>query len=113
MHQVETIKDAAGLLSALVMQPITANQISHFRNRGGNALGIFESIAPLILMSLAFMWSDIADDQRAISATQRIKEEAIAAAKAMGLAFRYIYQNYASLDQDVFAGYGQINKRSD
>lgn len=43
VHEVEIIKDAAGLLPALVMQPITEPMISHFSKRGGNALGIGES----------------------------------------------------------------------
>ena len=30
-------------------------------------------------------------------------------AKSMGLEFRYIYQNYASHDQNVFDGYGVEN----
>lgn len=111
VHEIETIKDAAGLLPALVMQPITEPMISHFSKRGGNALGIAESDGPLILLNLAVMWSSVADDDRVIAATTRVRDGAAALAKSMGLDYKYIYQNYASLDQDVFAGYGEANKR--
>ena len=47
VHEVEGIKDAQGLLPALVMQPITKPIISHFSKNGGNALGISESDGPL------------------------------------------------------------------
>lgn len=47
-EEVEGIKDAKGILPALVMQPITKDMISHFPKRGGNALGIVESDGPLI-----------------------------------------------------------------
>lgn len=92
------------------MQPITASQITHFKKRGGNALGIVEADAPLILLQLAFMWSDEGDDERVLAVTQRIRDGAVEIAEGMGLGFRYVYQNYASLDQDVFAGYGEDNK---
>ena len=111
VHEIETIKDAAGLLPALVMQPITEPMISHFSKRGGNALGIAESDGPLILLNLAIMWSSVADDERVIAASVRIRDGAVALAKSMGLDHRFIYQNYASLDQDVFAGYGEANKQ--
>ncbi|KAG6988964.1 hypothetical protein G7Y79_00067g095790 [Physcia stellaris] len=111
VHEIETIKDAAGLLPALVMQPITEPMISHFSKRGGNALGIAESDGPLILLNIAIMWSSVVDDERVIAASKRITDGAIALAKSMGLDHRFIYQNYASLDQDVFAGYGEANKQ--
>lgn len=51
VNQVEGIKDAKGILPALVMQPITRDMISHFSKNGGNALGIAESDGPLICKS--------------------------------------------------------------
>ena len=111
VQEVETIKDASGLLPAVVFQPITSSQITHFRKRGGNALGISDADAPLILMNLAFMWSNDGDDDRVLAATQRIRDGAVDVAEGMGLGYRYVYQNYASLDQDVFAGYGEDNKQ--
>ena len=62
-------------------------------------------------MNLAFMWSDIADDDRIIAATERIVKNATTTAEQMGLNHKYIYQNYASLNQSVFAGYGAANQQ--
>ncbi|KAL8784304.1 MAG: hypothetical protein Q9213_004062 [Squamulea squamosa] len=111
VNQVETIADAAGILPALVMQPITLPIIRLFRKNGGNALGIAEEDGPLILMNLAVMWSDTADDERIIAAADRVIEQSHEIARKMNLDHRYIYQNYASLKQDVFAGYGGENQR--
>lgn len=107
--EVLPISDAAGLLPALVMQPITKPMVSHFSQAGGNALGISPSDAPLILMNVAIMWSSPSDDARIIAAATRIVDRSVAVAKAMGLDHRYIYQNYANLNQKVFAGYGETN----
>ena len=52
VQEVDRIKDAKGLLPALVMQPITKPMISHFSKKGGNALGIHEEDGPLICKSL-------------------------------------------------------------
>ena len=110
-HEVEPIKDAPGLLPAVIFQPITASQISHFSKRGGNSLGISDADAPLILLNLAFMWSETGDDERVLAVTQRIRDGAVTIAESMGLGFGYVYQNYASLDQDVFEGYGEDNQK--
>ena len=48
IKEVNSIKDAEGILPALVLQPITTDVISHFSKNGGNALGIAESDGPLI-----------------------------------------------------------------
>lgn len=37
------------------------------------------------------------------------QEKAIAWAKERGMHDRYLYQNYADISQDVFAGYGEEN----
>lgn len=110
-QEVEPIKDAADILPALVMQPITLPMIRLFRKNGGNALGIAEADGPLILMNLAILWSSKADDDRIIAAAARVISRSQQVAGEMGLGYRYIYQNYASLSQDVFRGYGEPNRR--
>ncbi len=46
--EMEGVLNAAGILPALVMQPITKAVISHMSKNGGNALGIEEADGPLI-----------------------------------------------------------------
>ena len=60
-------------------------------------------------MSLAYSWSSKSDDPRIYASTKRIIDRAIATAKELHLDHKYIYQNYASRGQDVFAGYGKAN----
>ncbi|MCJ1467759.1 hypothetical protein MMC07_006384 [Pseudocyphellaria aurata] len=103
------VEDVAGILSSLVLQPITKPVISYFSKNGGNAMGIVESDGPLILMSAPFMWASAADDTRVYATSNRIIDQSIAAAKELHLDYKFIYQNYASRRQDVFAGYGQKN----
>ena len=49
IYQEETnaVKDAAGLVSSIVFQPIGTNMASHFSRNGGNALGISLANGPL------------------------------------------------------------------
>ncbi|KAL8992317.1 MAG: hypothetical protein Q9169_007195, partial [Polycauliona sp. 2 TL-2023] len=111
VSEMDPVNDAADFLPALVMQPITLPMIRLFRKNGGNTLGIEEGDGPLTLMNLAIMWSDRADDERILSAAARVISRAKDVAREMGLGNKYVYQNYASLDQDVFAGYGEENRR--
>lgn len=57
------------------------------------------------------MWSSAADDERIAAAANQVIDSAVTTADSMDMDFKYIYQNYASLNQDVFAGYGQENKQ--
>lgn len=62
-------------------------------------------------MNLAILWSDRSDDDRIIAVAGRVIDKANSLAKDMSLDHKYIYQNYASLNQDVFAGYGVENQQ--
>lgn len=119
----------SGILAPMTFQPITKGMASHFTDNGGNVLGIEESDCPLtrklwshfnrpdssntfvLVMNLAFMWSDAADDATIHAATTAIIRESVAASKEAGLDHPFVYQNYASADQNVFAGYGTANWR--
>ncbi|KAJ5525113.1 hypothetical protein N7494_011763 [Penicillium frequentans] len=108
MEEIEPLKTVAGIVPSLVFQPITTDMISHFSKNGGNALGLDDQ-GPLNLVQIDISWSDIADDNRILTAAQKILDGCQAAASAVGLLNKYVYQNYASAGQDVFSGYGQEN----
>ena len=57
------------------------------------------------------MWSSPLDDDRIIAAGNRVVNSSVALAKSMNADYKYIYQNYASQNQDVFAGYGAANQQ--
>ena len=57
------------------------------------------------------MWSSPLDDDRIIAAGNRVINSSVALAESMKADYKYIYQNYASQNQDVFAGYGAANKQ--
>jgi hypothetical protein len=40
MEETNLVKDAAGIVSSCVFQPITTDMTSHFTKNGGNALGL-------------------------------------------------------------------------
>jgi hypothetical protein len=60
-------------------------------------------------MNLNFGWNLAKDDARVEAAATRLCDRAVALAKEMKLDDPFIYMNYASLDQPVYAGYGQKN----
>ena len=62
-------------------------------------------------MNLAIMWSSPPDDDRIIAAGNRVVDSSVDLAKTMNADYKYIYQNYASPNQDVFASYGAANKQ--
>ena len=111
VSEIDPIKDAKDILPALVMQPITLDMITKFDKNGGNALGIVPEDGPLILMNLAILWTSKGDDDRIIKARDAIVQRSIDAAKERGKDFPYIYQNYASLGQNVFDSYGKDNQK--
>ncbi|KAJ5537046.1 hypothetical protein N7513_010232 [Penicillium frequentans] len=108
MDEIEPLKTVVGIVPSLVFQPISTDMISHFSKNGGNALGLDDQ-GPLNLVQIDISWSDIADDNRILTAAQKILDGCQAAASAVGLLNKYVYQNYASARQDVFSGYGQEN----
>ena len=56
------------------------------------------------------MWSSPSDDARIFAATNRMVDRSIAAAKGLNLDYKFLYQNYASARQDIFASYGKVNQ---
>lgn len=63
------------------------------------------------MVDLAISWSSPTDDARIMAAASSFIDRSIAAAKALGLDYKFIYQNYAAKSQDVFAGYGEANRQ--
>ena len=57
------------------------------------------------------MWSSNTDDDRIVAAANNVVSSAHTIAQGMNLDYKYIYQNYASLNQSVFAGYGAQNQQ--
>lgn len=97
-----------GLVPALTLQPITTAMIHNFGRNGGNCLGISTSNtpAPLLIAHVSFRWSLATDDAAVLDTRDRIITRVTQLGRDMGMGNRYIYQNYASKEQGVFAGYG-------
>ncbi|KAL8685431.1 MAG: hypothetical protein Q9218_007764 [Villophora microphyllina] len=111
MEELSPLTNLNGSLPALIFQPISKSTIAQMSKNGGNALGLADTEGPLMLVNLAVMWSEPADDDNIYAATSRVIERSASAAKKLGVYNRYIYQNYAAKGQDVFAGYGTNNRR--
>ncbi|GJN85264.1 hypothetical protein PLIIFM63780_008828 [Purpureocillium lilacinum] len=108
MDEVNKVKDAPGLVPSAVYQPITTSMTSQFTKNGGNPLGLAGQ-GPLNVVNIAISWSNAADDARILAAGQNMVDRAVAAAKARGLDHPFLYQNYASQQQNVFPSYGSDN----
>ena len=111
LEEMEAIKDVEGVLPALIYQPITTDVISRFAKNGGNCLGIEESEGPLLNINIAIMWKNAADDGLIEGAAKRVIDRSMEKAEEIGMAHRYLYQNYADISQDVFGGYGEENRQ--
>lgn len=61
-------------------------------------------------MNMNFGWSLASDDAAIERATSNLINRSVALAKSMKLDDPFIYMNYASLNEDVYAGYGAQNK---
>ncbi|KAI9641273.1 hypothetical protein NHQ30_010074 [Ciborinia camelliae] len=62
-------------------------------------------------MNLNWGWENEEDDERVFEALNKFVERIVDVAKTMELDNRFIYMNYASKEQDVFAGYGEANEK--
>lgn len=109
-EEVNPILSIPGLIPAFAFQPISLNIIEKMSQNGGNALGLSADDGPLMIMNLNFGWSNAVDDDAVYQATSTFIARAVELAKSMDLHHRFIYMNYATLDQDVFGGYGAENR---
>jgi hypothetical protein len=71
--------------------------------------GFFAALT-VAVMNMNWGWSNAEDDARVIGALDKFVSRAVDLATSMNLQNRFIYMNYASLTQDVFAGYGPENE---
>lgn len=60
-------------------------------------------------MDIDFQWSSRNDDAEVLRTQDFIIAQTIRMARERGLLHRFLYQNYAYISQDVFAGYGAEN----
>ena len=65
-------------------------------------------ISPVLELSIS--WSSPSSDALILAAGASFISRCTAAAKARGLDYKFIYQNYAAEGQRVFDGYGETNK---
>ncbi|KAG0645342.1 FAD-dependent monooxygenase CTB5 [Hyphodiscus hymeniophilus] len=112
LWETETVKimNVTGVLPVLVFQPISLAMISHMSKNGGNALGITAANGPLVLINVSSKWTYTSDDALIQAWAKSVIDKTVSLGKARGVWNRYIYQNYAGQPQDVFAGYGPVNK---
>lgn len=108
--EVTRVMNVTGVLPVLVFQPISLAMISHMSKNGGNALGITAADGPLVLINVSSKWTNPSDDALIASWAQSVIDRTVALGKERGVWNRYIYQNYAGQPQDVFKGYGPVNK---
>jgi hypothetical protein len=61
------------------------------------------------VINIVVSWSNETDDARILTAARNMANRSNTTAYAQGLGNRFIYQNYAALEQPVFEGYGEKN----
>ncbi|KAK2811602.1 hypothetical protein FQN50_001944 [Emmonsiellopsis sp. PD_5] len=108
-EEVTALKDIEGFAPNFITQPLSVPMMSHMSRNGGNPLGLDPANGPLAILQTATMWNNAKDDATIAAYSNRVLSRITAEAKSRGLDSDYIYLNYASKYQDVFAGYGQAN----
>jgi hypothetical protein len=105
--------DAPGLVSACVFQPLPTHLAQLMAKNGANPLGLIDELqgGPLNLINIAVAWSNAADDARIFGGVRAMIGRMRETAQARGLGSKYLYQNYAAKEQDVFGSYGAANKQ--
>lgn len=76
----------------------------------GNSMGLEPSEGPLVMTLLSITWDSASDDAAVMSDAKALMEQIEAAARASGVYHAFKYLNYAYARQDVFDGYGRVNK---
>jgi FAD/FMN-containing dehydrogenase len=112
IEESEPIKHLDGILPALIFQAMTTDMIARFSKNGGNCFGIEEDEGPFFVINFAVWWNKADDDETILATAKRIIDRSTEKAKEIGAFHRYLYQNYADISQDVFAGYGEENLKS-
>lgn len=104
-EELESVKHIEGIVPVVVMQPLHQAVIQRSAERGGAGYKI-ESDVPLTIFSTANAWIRATDDDAMHAFDARVMDKVRAMAEKRGMLHPFIYQNYASANQDVFASYG-------
>lgn len=110
-EELESVKDAAGLMCSYTLQPYPVSQLEKTRAAGGNVLGLDPSNGPLVNVLLLTYWTDKGDDERVIAFMKRALKRIEQNAGTRGQLLPYIYWNYAFSHQDALQSYGEENVR--
>lgn len=105
------VDEIRSLVPAYIQHPITTPQLRYMRNRGGNALGLNPDGPALQIHQFAIAWADEHDDEKMYRFIETFFDRLKEKAEEMGIMHRFLYMNYASMFQDVIAGYGEENKK--
>ncbi|KAF7900223.1 uncharacterized protein EAF01_007525 [Botrytis porri] len=110
VEEANGVVDVPGIMPFVAFQPLSLSIIGHMQKRGGNILGLETEGGPLSIMNLNWGWENEEDDEKVFTVLDRFVERAVDLAKEWGLDDRFIYMNYASKEQNVFGGYGEVNE---
>ncbi|KAE9373188.1 FAD-binding domain-containing protein [Stipitochalara longipes BDJ] len=111
IDEATPLLNLTGFAPAFAFQPLSLNIIEQMSKNGGNALGLSVDEGPLTIMNLNWGWALASDDSAVYAAVDRFVSRSVSLAKQRGLDNRFIYINYASQEEEVFAGYGTNNER--
>ncbi|RFU30534.1 hypothetical protein B7463_g5842, partial [Scytalidium lignicola] len=111
LSEVDPWTHIPGLMMSSNIQLVTKHEISLFSKNGSNSFGIDPEDGPLFFFSVTIAYKDASYDEAMKHVSRNVLSRAIALGKEMGLHHRFIYQNYAAHDRDVFSGYGNENRK--
>ncbi|BCR83307.1 uncharacterized protein ACHE_10709S [Aspergillus chevalieri] len=108
IEELQSVKKTPGFLPNLVIQPLYEASIRISKERGGSAAGL-DADGPLTVVLLTTLWNNASDDDAMNTFVNNWVEKSTAATKDAGKHHPWMYINYASKEQDPYAGYGEGN----
>jgi hypothetical protein len=104
---VSPVASTSGLKWSLSYQSLPFDVYSKATATGGNALGLENETADLIIVLLTATWNKASSDAAINKAAQDLFSKAQAQAQTMGVASNFTYLNYAAQFQDPITDYGR------
>lgn len=112
IKQWQELKDTSIIGVGLDFQILSKQALGLTSKRGGNALGLSANDGPLLIIHLQLIWTanvTAAESSEYAKMGENIMADVEGWGQDRGVASRYIYQNYAGPNQDVYGGYGAEN----
>jgi hypothetical protein len=114
IHRWDVILNSTAAIPGLAawgftFEPLPTVFTAHYKDNGGNSLGVSDEDGNMMVLLLSPMWNNTASDALVVKRAEKLLKADDQAAEELGLLKRFRYLNYAALEQDPLESYGEGN----